>query len=321
MPPKQPAPSVEDHESDFNSWEFATLVRLARRAIKAGEPARRALQDLRINIVPATFYSGIPTLAELDASFEFDCPDGPYNSPKVFDRPTMDKFLAEIGAYADEFNPPAEGDLQSPKAFFWQNPAFSYSDAMAYYCVLRHLKPERVLEVGSGFSTLIALHALEKNGRGKLSCIEPFPKPWLAALDGRLNLLAKPVQSFGVEFFNANLGSGDVFFVDSTHTVKAGSDCLHIYLRVLPEIASDVTVHVHDIRLPFALERSQAIDRHEYWTEQYLLYAYLLENPRTKVLFGSRYYYNFDKPLLDKFMHGRWRSGGGSFWFSQSSRS
>lgn len=315
--PEKKAPPVVNHGSDFTREEFVTLARLARRAMRGSEKTRRALQELRINIVPATFYSGIPTLAELDASFEFECANGPYNSPKVFDRPTMDKFLAEIGAYADEFDPPVEGDLKNPTEYFWQNPAFSYSDAMAYYCVLRHLKPERVLEVGSGFSTLIALRALKKNGRGKLSCIEPFPKPWLAALDGQLSLLARPVQSFDIEFFNANLGAGDVFFIDSTHTVKAGSDCLHLYLRVLPEIASDVTVHVHDIRLPFALERAQAVDRHEYWTEQYLLYAYLLENPRTTVLFGSRYHYNFNKPLLDKFMRGRWRSGGGSFWFSQ----
>jgi hypothetical protein len=316
--PDQKAPPAVIHGSDFTREEFVTLARLARRAIRASEPTRRALQDLRINIIPATFYSEIPTLAELDASFEFKFAEGPYNSPKIFDRPTMDAFLAEIGEYAEEFDAPADGDTTNPTEFFWRNPAFSYSDAMSYYCVLRALKPNHVLEVGSGFSTLVALRALEKNGRGKLSCIEPFPKPWLTALGERLTLHVSPVQSFEPDFFNAQLAAGDVFFIDSTHTVKAGSDCLHLYLRILPEIVSDVTVHVHDIRLPFPLEKSQVFDRHEYWTEQYLLYAYLLENPRTKVLFGSRYYFNLDRPLLDKFMHGRWRSGGGSFWFSQS---
>jgi hypothetical protein len=314
MPPKPPPPL--NHGADFTRDEFITLVQLARRAIKGTEATRRGLQEYKVNIVPATFYNDIPTFTELDASFEFEYPDGPYNSPNIFDRPTLEKFLAEIGKYADEFNPPAEGDPNDPKGYFWHNPAFSFSDAMAYYCVLRYLKPKRVLEVGSGFSTLIALLALEKNGSGKLSCIEPYPRPWITALEGRLALYAHPVQSFDLDFFNENLADGDIFFIDSTHTVKAGSDCLHLYLRVLPGILSDVTVHVHDIWLPFPLDRAQVM-RHAYWTEQYLLYAYLLENARTKVLYGSRYHHIFSKPQLDALMRGRWTSGGGSFWFSQ----
>jgi len=316
MPPKQSPPIVLNHGDDFTREEFVALVRLARRAIKGSEATRRGLQEFKINIVPATFYSDIPTLTELDASFEFEYPEGPYNSPDIFDRPRLEKFLAEIDKYANEFDPPVEGDPKNPNEFFWQNPAFSFSDAMAYYCVLRTLKPERVLEVGSGYSTLIALRALEKNGSGKLSCIEPYPRPWLEEHADRLTLHAQPVQLFEPDFFNDNLADGDVLFIDSTHAVKAGSDCLHLYLRVLPAIRSDVTVHVHDIWLPFPLDRAQ-VARHAYWTEQYLLYAYLLENPRTTVLYGSRYHHNFNKPALDKFMRGRWPSGGGSFWFSQ----
>jgi Methyltransferase domain len=316
MPDKK-APVVLNHGSDFTREEFATLLKLARRAVWASPVTRRALQEHRINVIPATFYSDIPLLADLDTSFEFAFADGPYNSPKVFDRPRMEKFLADIGKYADEFDPPVEGDPENPQGYFWRNPAFSYSDAMAYYCVLRYLKPGHVLEVGSGFSTLVALRALEKNERGKLSCIEPFPMPWLSALGDRLTLHVTPVQSLEPDFFNQNLTDGDVFFIDSTHTVKAGSDCLHLYLRVLPSIRSDVTVHAHDIYLPFPFDRVQA-ERHVYWTEQYLLYAYLLENPRTKVLYGSRYHRRLNKPQLDAFMRGRWKSGGASFWFSQS---
>lgn len=204
-----------------------------------------------------------------------------------------------------------------PKIISGTIPLSPFQISMAYYCVLRHLKPNHVLEVGSGFSTLVALRALEKNGSGKLSCIEPFPRPWLTALQDRLTLHVNLVQSLEADFFNENLRSGDVFFIDSTHTVKAGSDCLHLYLRILPGILSDVTIHVHDILLPFPLDRSQAM-KHNYWTEQYLLYAYLLDNPRTKVLFGSRYHYRLNRPRLDAFMRDRWQSGGGSFWFSQS---
>jgi hypothetical protein len=118
----------------------------------------------------------------LESSFEFDDPQGPYRSPHVFDGDRLTSFLTTLDQYADEFDPPQDGDPQDPAGFFWRNPAFSYSDAVAYYCVLRHLKPVHVLEVGSGFSTFVALQAIEKNGSGRISCIEPFPRPWLRNL-------------------------------------------------------------------------------------------------------------------------------------------
>jgi Methyltransferase domain len=314
-------PQMEDSDKfAFSDKEFRTLVALAKRAIRSNDEVRRAFQKHGVNIIPATFYSDIPTLEEIDSSFEWRFPDGPYNSRKIFDPEALKQHLTIIDRYADEFAPPSEGDVNSPNAYYWGNPAFSFSDAMAYYCMLRHTKPAHVLEVGSGFSTLVALEALKKNGTGRLSCIEPYPKPWLESMQDRLTLHRSPAQTFEPDFFNDALSTGDVFFIDSTHTVKAGSDCLHLYLRVLPELENDVTVHAHDIYLPFPLARSQA-NRHVYWTEQYLLYAYLLDNPRAKVVFGSQYHSNFNKDGLTKFMRGRWAPGGASIWFSLKGRS
>ena len=101
--------------------------------------------------------------------------DGAYNSPKVFDRPRMEKFLADTGKYADEFDPPVEGDLKNPQGYFWQNPAFSFSDAMAYYCVLRHLKPAHVLEVGSGFRRWLPCRRLKRTGAANSPASSRFP--------------------------------------------------------------------------------------------------------------------------------------------------
>ena len=63
------------------------------------------------------------------------------------------------------------------------HPAFSYSDAMAYYCILPHFKPQHVLEVGAGFSTLIVDEALKKNGGGRITLIEPYPTEFLRKLN------------------------------------------------------------------------------------------------------------------------------------------
>ena len=300
---------------EFTPEEFQTLIRLARRAVRADWETRRSIQTHGINIVPANYYSDLPTIAELESSFEFADPQGPYRSPGVFDTGRLASFLKTLDQYAEEFDPPQDGDPQDPTGFFWRNPAFSYSDAVAYYCVLRHLKPAHVLEVGSGFSTFVAIQAIERNGSGRISCIEPFPRPWRRQLEQRATIHQQRVQEFDADFFNSQLTDSDVLFIDSTHTVKAGSDCLHIYLRILPELTSKVTVHAHDIYLPFPQPRRHA-EQQIYWTEQYLLYAYLLQNPIAKVVYGSRYHHAHNRAGLEKLMRGRYPSGGGSFWFT-----
>jgi hypothetical protein len=310
---KKPADSNET----LTRQEMATLVQLSRKLMRSDKETLRTLQSYNVNIVPANFYSNIPSVDDVDNSFEFKFPEGPYHSPLVFDHAAMLKLLNQLDAYADEFRPDSDGDPSAPREYYWNNPAFSFSDAMAYYCMLRLVKPKHILEVGSGYSTLVAMRAIKKNGVGALSCIEPFPMPWLEELGVQLH--REPVQSFQVDFFNDQLDDGDVLFIDSTHTVKAGSDCLHLYLRILPELRANLTVHAHDIYLPFPLPR-KAFDKHVYWTEQYLLYAYLLDNPRAKVLYGSFFHFKVNKPALDRLMRNRWPSGGASFWFSLEGR-
>ena len=128
-------------------------------------------------------------------------------------------------------------------------------------------------------------------------------------------LIRKPVQQVSVEFFDAMLEDGDILFIDSTHTVKTGSDCLYLYLKVLPALRNRVIVHVHDVFLPDAMPQSWALEKQIYWTEQYLLLAYLLDNPRTTVWFGSHYHLLQHPGNLADFMYGRAGAGGGSFWF------
>jgi hypothetical protein len=165
------------------------------------------------------------------------------------------------------------------------------------------------------FSTFVALQAIERNGKGRISCIEPFPRPWLRKLEQGVTIHRQRVQAFDAGFFNGQLRDSDILFIDSTHTVKAGSDCLHLYLRILPELTSKIAVHAHDIHLPFPLPRRHA-EQQIYWTEQYLLYAYLLHNPIAKVVFGSRYHHAYNRASLHKLMRDRYPSGGGSFWFT-----
>ena len=199
----------------------------------------------------------------------------------------------------------------------WDNGAFQFSDAMVYYSLIRREKPARIVEVGSGWSTLVALLALKRNGKGEIVCIEPYPSETLLSVKKEIKIIEERVQDLDADFFDNLLNDGDIFFIDSTHTVKHNSDCVHLYCRMLNNIKSDVLVHVHDIRLPNPLGMEMMRDSQIYWTEQYLLYAYLIGNPRCQTLFGSVYASEVDPKRLDALMHGKYPSGGASLWFHQ----
>jgi hypothetical protein len=217
--------------------------------------------------------------------------------------------------YSEDFDPPIEP--QADGSFSWKNEYFSYSDAMAYYAMVRRTKPKTIIEVGCGWSTLVADLAIRRNGSGRILCVEPYPSPMLNSIQSVESILQTRVQDVDLAFFNDNLEPGDVLFIDSTHTVKANSDCLHLYLRILPEISKTIYVHVHDVMLPFMFSQETLRDSQIYWTEQYLLYAYLLRNASVRVLYGSRYHLHANRGLLKAFMHGRYGEGGGSLWFEQ----
>lgn len=287
-------------------------------AIMYGDPEpRRILEGQGIKITPCNFYANIPSIAEIEQSYEY-APDVDVNPPymgNIFKNAESVGLLEQLVGYAQEFDPPQEDDENKPKGYFWKNSQFSHSDGMSYYSLIRHIKPKRIVEIGSGFSTLAAIEAVKKNGSGEIVCIEPYPRPFL---ENNSNIVLKKLkaQDLTPEDLNAMLADGDILFIDSTHTVKTGSDCLQIYLRLLPLITKKIYVHVHDIFLPFAMPKNWQLEQQIYWTEQYLLMAFLTDNPKAKFIYGSAYHAWKNNALLKRFMHDRARAGGGSFWFT-----
>lgn len=295
--------------------ELETLIFLAKKALWSDPKIREKIQEHKVNIVPANFYSNIPLVQEIENSFEYKNSNQEVYNSDIFSQETISNFIEQISVYADEFNPPLESNSENPGQFFWKNPAFSFSDAMSYYCVIRHVKPDCILEIGSGYSTLVADQALKKNGRGKLILIEPYPKEFLAELETVDKIIKSFVQDISVSNLVDLIESCQIWFIDSTHTVKVGSDCLYLYLKIMPEICQDLLVHTHDIYLPFGFPKEAALEKQIYWTEQYLLYAYMLDNPKIEVLFGSAYAKKKLPNLLKHFMRNRYPGGGGSLWY------
>ena len=151
-------------------------------------------------------------------------------------------------------------------------------------------------------------------------CVEPFPLDFLRqGFPGLHALMEKKVQDIDLEFFS-QLESGDILFIDSSHTVKIGGDVNYLFLEVLPRLKPGVIVHVHDIFLPFDYRRDWVIEERRFWTEQYLLQAFLSFNSEFEALMANSYLsHYYEKDLKATFPSlSSW--GGGSFWMRRRSQ-
>jgi Methyltransferase domain len=309
-----PGTYLPDDLTCYDPQELDALGQALRRLVYAPSSIRRLLQEkFGVTITRADFYAEIPTVADLERAF---AAPSLLKLDGVFpDNAVMIAELDRLMTVSHEFDPPLTSSR--PGEFSWRGGPFTYSDAMAYYTMIRTRKPATIVEIGSGWSTRVAQMACEKNGFGRIVSVEPFPGEFLGALQG-VEIIKRRVQEIETEFFNTLLQEGDLLFIDSTHTVRHESDCLHIYLRILPYIKAAVTVHVHDISFPTTLAMWQIRDHQIFWNEQYLLYAYMSRNPGVRTIFGSKYHFLHNPDMLDKFMHGRYAAGGASFWFEQT---
>ena len=179
-------------------------------------------------------------------------------------------------------------DTESGFNFF--NDTYPELDAAVYYSLLRKLKPSKIIEVGSGYSTQIATKAIAKNQQegkaGKIISIEPYPRPMLT--DGTLDveLVIKRVETIDLKFFE-QLSAGDILFIDSTHTVKFGSDVCREILEIIPKISSGVWIHIHDIFFPYDYPPQWLIKERRAWSEQYMLEAFLVYNYQFEVMLAN----------------------------------
>jgi Methyltransferase domain len=196
-----------------------------------------------------------------------------------------------------------------------QRRPFRGTDVLVAYCMVRHFQPRRIIEVGSGFSSLVLGQAAAKNKNSSLICIDPFPGELLrnGSIPALKSLIETKVQDLDVEFFS-QLDSGDILFIDSSHTVKIGGDVNYLFLEVLPRLNPGVIVHVHDIFFPFEYRRHWVLDELRFWTEQYLLQAFLTLNSEFEVLLANYYLSRYHKEHLRAAFPNLRRWIGGSFW-------
>jgi predicted O-methyltransferase YrrM len=245
---------------------------------------------LGFDLVRRHFYSPVPDFDNIPAQYwERRSSLGGLD----FDPSSQLAFIErELGPYLPEFTPPqllATGET----GFYLDNGTYGPVDAEVLYCMVRHGPPKRVIEIGSGFSSLVIGAALEANRAGgspaSYEIIDPYPASASYEMGGeealrrvaelrKVSILDVPVEEF------AALGANDILFVDATHTVKVGSDVNRVVLDILPQLTPGVRVHFHDVFLPREYPREWVEKEEWYWAEQYLLQAFLAFNDSFEIL-------------------------------------
>lgn len=235
----------------------------------------RVWEYFGIHVTPDHFYSPIPSLKELDH--------------KLFDTRSecvgIDWNIALQVSYLKKIFPVYANEVE-----FKGSTGLSLVDAAIVHSLIRHHKPRKMVEIGSGGSTMVSARACSMNKSEGDECeftaIEPYPPKILPRnLPGLTKLIIQKVQSIDVEFFK----DCDILFIDSSHVVKIGSDVNYEILEILPRLKSGCLIHFHDILLPEEYWKEWIKEKKWFFSEQYLLQAFMQFNNDFEVIWASRY--------------------------------
>lgn len=203
--------------------------------------------------------------------------------------------------------------------FGYLNDSFRAGDAELLYNMIRHFKPRRLYEIGSGHSTLMARRAIRKNEEEAGApcehvCIEPYEQDWLEELG--IEILRSRVEDVDPSLF-ARLEDGDILFIDSSHVIRPQGDVVHEYLFLLGQLAPGVIVHVHDIFTPRDYLESWVVKERRMWDEQYLLEAFLSFNEEFEVICAGNWLWHHHPAEMSAACPVLAQENGepGSFWF------
>ncbi len=226
--------------------------------------------------------------------------------------------LNALSSYYNEM--PFKAEKLTHLRYQFVNDLYSYTDGIVLYSMIRHLKPKRIMEIGSGFSSALMLdtNRLFFNNSIALTFIEPFPERLFSVMTEEDKLQARViedfVQSVPIQYFE-ELEEGDILFIDSTHVVKTGSDVNHILFNILPSLNKGVMIHFHDIFFPFEYPKSWVFRGYN-WNESYFLRAFLMYNESFEIRLFSDYMHKHHKESFSQ-MPLCYENSGGNIWIEK----
>ena len=270
----------------------ASLLSRAARTVRA----IRAAVSRPPYVAPGHFYSPLTSGEDISRALSWE-----REAPGV--NLDEDAQLALAASLATTVGEPPPGPRWSGGP---ENRMFGWADASVYRAVLGWLQPKRIIEAGSGYSTMIAL-----DEGYPVTCIEPHPDRLLslAKPGDPMTLVRQSVQDVPLSLYE-ELEAGDILFIDSSHVAKAGSDVCWLVLHVLPRLPPGAVVHLHDIFWPFEYPAAW-LREHRDWTEGYLLHAFLYGNTRWEILWFSSWIWRCHQEVVPEHLRAE---DPGSIW-------
>jgi Methyltransferase domain len=277
-------------------------------------------EKLGFHITPNHYYEPIPDTRTLDNTLWFKTSElVGININECYQLNLLSHFSSKYRIEYDQF---PKNSVSIPYHYYVDNGAFVSVDGELLYCMIRHFKPRKILEIGSGYSTFLSAQAIYANNQElnnyqcQLITIDPYPNNIIkGGFPGFTKNIEKKVQDIPLSEF-IKLEENDILFIDSSHVLKIGSDVHYLILDVLPRLKPGVIVHFHDIFLPKEYPKDWIFKERRFWTEQYLLQAFLMFNNHFEVLWAGSYM-NFKHPkniekAFNSYVIGETQPG--SFW-------
>ena len=278
----------------------------------------RTWEERGFHLTPVHFYQPIPDTRTLDHGLWSRASD--LVGLDLNEDTQLNLVRNVFPAYRDECNAFAFEPSEASHLFYFNNPQFSGTDALILYCMVRHMRPRLILEIGSGFSSRVSAQAAIMNGDTRLVCVDPYDdgttrhEALRKGFPGLAEFIPERAENLGVDFFD-RLSDGDILFIDSSHISRIGSDVNFLFLEVLPRIKPGVIIHVHDIFIPFEYPAEWVLGMYRFFNEQYLLRALLTQNPHFEIMLCNYYLGQKHKADLQQtFPRSPWW-GGTSCWF------
>jgi predicted O-methyltransferase YrrM len=230
-------------------------------------------------------------------------------------------FFESLIEYSKEI--PFTENKSANHRYYFDNKTYVYADGLVLFMMLNKLKPRKLIEVGSGFSSALILDTKDEFLKYpiELTFIDPNPQDRLTALlkeeDYKTTTIIKDiVQNTSIETFR-ELKENDILLIDNSHVSKTGSDVNYLMTDILPNLNKGVVVHIHDIFYPFEYPKEWLLNTRLNWNEIYSVHNFLLFNSAFKILFFSDYVqikYNDDlKEKVPLFFKSR----PGSLWIQK----
>ena len=255
-------------------------------------------QRFGVDILPRHFYSQIPAIRELRV-------DGGWKRP--FSMKGVVGDVEEHYEFVEECCN-AERSARLPHELYRNaiemngDAGYGLSDAEFLYKFVLVKKPKKIIQIGAGVATAVTFLAAEDAEYSpEIVCIDPYPTAFLEAeqAKGTIRLIEERAQRVETAVYD-ELQAGDLLFIDSTHTIRPGSEVTRLMLEVIPSLNSGCFVHFHDIWFPYDYSPTTMTSDLFWWHESVFLHAFLVDNARVRLRASLSYLYHSNWERLRK---------------------